>query len=119
MNHAKINRALDDLQAEGMQLFDEAGDVNKYAAIGAALAQVEDSVFAIGKLAHEYWEEHNAHDLAALLRWVFHHYLTQGGPVYVQEAEWIKHLVDTDGITLYERDGTSKRYTVTVVIQEI
>jgi len=119
MNHDKINKALEVLRVEGLKQFDDSSDVNKYEAIGAALAQVEDSVFAAGKLAHGYWEAHNAHDLAALLRWVFHHYLTHGGPVYLQEAQWVKRLVDIESISLYGADGTPQRYRVNVVIQEI
>jgi len=75
MNHDKINEALEVLRVEGLKQFDDSSDVHKYEAIGAALATVEDSIFAAGKVAHEYWEQHNAHDLAALLRWAFHHYL--------------------------------------------
>lgn len=119
MNHNKINEALEVLRVEGLKQFDDNSDVNKYQAIGAALAQVEDSIFAPGKLAHEYWETYNAHDLAALLRWAFQHYLTHGGPVYLQEAQWVKRLVDTENISLYGADGTPKRYRVNVVIQEI
>lgn len=107
------------LRAEGLKHFDESDGVNKYEAIGAALAQVEDSVFAVGRLAHEYWQAHNAHDLAALLRWAFHHYLTEGGPVYLQEAQWVKRLVDTESIHLFGADGTAKRYRVNVTIQEV
>jgi hypothetical protein len=39
--------------------------------------------------------------------------------VYLQEAQWVKRLVDTKSISLYDADGTPKRYSVTVVIQEI
>ena len=121
MNHDKINKALEVLRVEGSKQFDDSSEVNKYQAIGAALAQVEDMTFAAGRLAHEYWEAHNHHDLAALLRWAFHHYLTEGGPVYLEEAQWVKHLIDAENIPLYgaNADGTPKRYSVTVVIQEI
>lgn len=119
MNHNKINQALDVLYAEGCKYFDDSSDVNKYEAIGAALAQVEDSIFAAGKLAHEYYETHNFHDLAALLRWAFHHYLTRGGPVYLTEAQMVKHLIDTESISLYDANGVLKRYRVSVVIEEI
>ena len=119
MSHNKINKALEVLRVEGLKQFDDSSEVHKYQAIGAALATVEDSPFAAGKVAHEYWETHNMHDLAALMRWAFQHYLTQGGPVYVQEAEWVKHLIDIDNIPLYAADGTMKRYRVTVVIEEI
>lgn len=118
-HHDKINEALEVLRVEGLKHFDEDADVNKYQAIGAALAHVEDMPFVAGQLAHEYWEEHNAHDLATLLRWAFDYYLTGGGPVSMQEAEWVKRLVDTESISLYAADGTSKRYKVTVAIEEI
>ena len=119
MSHNKINKALDILHQEGLKKFDEDADVNKYQAIGAAIAQVEDAPFAVGRLAHEYWEEHNRHDLATLLRWAFDYYLTEGGPVSMQEVQWVKHLIDFENIPVYAADGTSKRYSVTVVIQEI
>jgi hypothetical protein len=118
-NETKIIEALGVLRDEGLKHFDEGSEVHTYEAVGAALARVEDSVFAVGRLAHEYWQEHNAHDLAALLRWVFDHYLTEGGPVYLQEAQWVKHLVDAESIHLFGADGTAKRYRVNVIIQEI
>jgi hypothetical protein len=117
--HEEIYKALETLRAAGLQYCDDSSDVNKYDAIGLALAQVEDSIFAAGRLAHEYWQAHNAHDLAALLRWVFDHYLTRGGPVYLQEALWVKHLVDAESIDLFGIDGTARRYRVAVTIQEI
>jgi hypothetical protein len=119
MNHDKINKALEVLQNEGLKCFDEDADVNKYQAIGAAIAAVDDSIFAPGQLVHEYWEAHNRHDLATLLRWAFDYYLTGGGPVSMQEVQWVKHLIDFENIPVYAADGTSKRYSVTVVIQEI
>lgn len=119
MNHGKINEALEVLQNEGLKHFDEDTDVDKYQAIGAAIAAVEDMPFAAGRLAHEYWEEHNLHDLATLLRWAFDYYLTGGGPVSMQEAQWVKRLIDFESLSIYAADGTSKRYSVTVVIQEL
>ena len=39
--------------------------------------------------------------------------------VSMQEAQWVKRLIDAESINLYGADGTPKRYKVTVVIQEI
>src|SRR5688572_13792402 len=69
--HEELKKALETLRRVGIQHFDEASrdHINRYTAIGAALAFVEQSPLAAASLACEYWEEHNHHGLAALVRW--------------------------------------------------
>ena len=114
-----IQQALDVLRNAGLQHFDEPAHehIDKYAAIGAALASVEDNPLAVASLACEYWEEHNEHGLAALLRWVMP-VLNPSGPVYLEEAEHVQRLIEREHIVLVLPDGKAKGYTVSVMIEE-
>jgi hypothetical protein len=116
--HEDIQQALDVLRAAGLKHFDEHAreHIDKYAAIGAALAYVEDNPLAVASLACEYWEEHNQHSLAALLRWAMP-VVNQAGPVYLEEAERIQSLMEREHVVLLLEDGKAKGYTVRLVIE--
>src|SRR5262245_46222283 len=117
--HDEIQKALEMLRKAGLQHFDESirDRIDKYAAIGAALADVEDNPVAVASLACEYWEEHNAHDLAALLRWAMP-VLNPAGPVYLAEFEHIQRAIGRDQVILLLDDGRAKGYHVRVSVEE-
>lgn len=118
--HDDIEKALEVLRAAGLLHFreDSQEGIHKFTAIGAALAYVEQGAASVARLAHEYWEEHNHHDLAALLRWMFPKQLNPSRVTYFTDAEYIKQLIDRKEIVLLDDDGRAKSYTVTLTIEE-
>lgn len=69
----RIEDALQVLYEEGLKHYktEYRDDANRWEAIGKSLSETDASALDVARLAYEYWEDWNYHDVCAVLNWIF------------------------------------------------
>ena len=123
MNHVKIIEALAMLEAEGRKSYKDEyqATIPAWRAIGKAFASVTDSATNILNLAYTALEDHNYHDLCAVIEWALPLY---GQVFHESDLQRLGRRMNKRAVTVLAKwnnerqDYDTRRVNVRIVIED-
>jgi hypothetical protein len=123
MNRNKIIEALATLEAEGRKSYkpEYQAQIPAWSAIGKAVAGVTDSAKNVLDLAYTALEDHNYHDLCAVIEWALPLY---GQVFHESDLQRLARRMNKKGVTVLTQwsndrdDYDSKQVNVRIVIED-